>query len=246
MKTRLKLGAIRRFLGPDYQDLDDDAPVIRRAHLSDPTILSRDGDDAPRVALQVVSSGAVDDYDTIIDPAGLDLDRFRTNPVVLWGHRYNEPPIGSDRRIWEEAGKVIAETVYSRTARADEVWQLKREGHLKAHSITFSPVETVPRGRRHWASVCERYGVDTETGPYEIYTRSVLLEHSDVSIGANADAVTLAVSRGLRVSEDILTEIGARKQDSETRAVVIVKPRLFVRNLSAEIRQAIDRERGKL
>ena len=39
-----------------------------------------------RTLVARINTAAVDHYQTVIDPAGIDLAAFRENPVVLWEH----------------------------------------------------------------------------------------------------------------------------------------------------------------
>ena len=231
MKHKIPLKKLKPCLGEAFDDLPDDGVALRRGMTQ-----SRFEPKGERRAVQIVSTSAIDDYNTIIDVDGMDTERFRSNPVVLWGHRYNEPPIGSDRRLWAEEGKLYAETEYSNTARGQEIWTLKTEGHLRSHSITFAPVEEVHRGQGGWDKARDKFGFTEEDEPAIVYTRSVLLEHSDVSIGANAEALTIAVSKGLTVSPDLLRDLDIDPDSIPHRTVRRVKSRRTVRNVSAEIR----------
>jgi len=230
-------------------DVPEEALVLRRAFTDAKSDLS----EKERTALQVVSSSAVDSYNTIIDARGMDLSAFKRNPVVLWGHRYNEPPVGSDEDIWYEEqegegkGRIVARTKYAETARAEEIWQLKRQGHLKAASITFVPTVTKNARSKDWKEVLARYGFEPggEGAPAEIYTRSVLIEHSDVSLGANPDALLVSVSRGLTLSDEMRKTLGLQEPKASLPSErEVEKPK--GRNVTREIERIIARMKGRL
>lgn len=254
MKTEFRYGGLRRRLGDEFDGLDipDDAMAYRRFYQGDMNL-----DTATRTAIQCVSSDAVDSFSTIIDPAGMDMARFKQNPVVLFGHRYNEPPVGIDEDIWfdEDKKQIVARTKYAETVRGEEVWQLKREGILTASSITFVPTETKTPKSPDWDATLATYGLKRgDPGlPREIYTKSVLLEHSDVNKGANPDAVIISMSRGLTLSEDMRRCLGVEDADDKgepkedgTKEPAPIPAPAAARNVTREIDQFINRMKGRL
>jgi len=165
-----------------------------------------------RAAIRWVSTRDIDRDREILVPEGAILDEFRKAPQVLWGHNYAEPPIGSDEWITADDYGIKAKTRFAETARAEDIWSLVRDGHLKTSSVGFVPVESVEADGPGWSEVTKRlgkkWGIDDFSGVDRIFTKWLLLEHSDVSVPANINAVVTAVAKGLKVSEKTLSELG--------------------------------------
>lgn len=168
-----------------------------------------------RAAIQYVSTRDKDRDDEVLVPDGCDLSDFKLAPQVLWAHNYSEPPIGSDQWIRSDGYGVLAKTVYATTPRAEEIWQLKRDGHLKTSSVGFVPMESVDRDGPGWAEVIKRLGKKWEIeNPEEhfasvrrIYPKWLMLEHSDVPVPSNIHALVQAIGKGISLSPEIVRQI---------------------------------------
>lgn len=202
MKWTLPLAALAPVLPPDlteelksFVEEDEDVVVYRKATADTPKPL----DPGAREVLQYVSTRDVDRDAEILDPAGAVLSEFKKAPQVLWGHDYSMPPIGSDRKIEADGKGIIAVTKYAETAMGNEVWILRRDGHLNTSSVGFIPLKAVENGGDGWAKevakLAKKWGVDPVSfeKAKRIFTKWLLLEHSDVSVPANINALTLAV-----------------------------------------------------
>ena len=189
----------------------EDAVVLRKGHSAVVKKLER----GSRRAVQYVSTYDLDRDGEILDPAGAILEPFRKNPVVLWGHNYAEPPIGSDLEIGPDGYGILADSQYATTERAREIFTLKQEGHLRTQSVGLIPVQTIERdGGRAWRKAVderiETWGVDAShfEGADRIVSKWIMLEHSDVSVPSNPNALAVAVSKGLTLSARTLREFG--------------------------------------
>jgi len=112
--------------------------LVTRAH----GLQVREIREANREADFVASTDAVDSYSEVIDQTSWRLDRFKTNPVILYGHQSYELPIGQATRC-EVARGQLEVTIKFATAeanpRAEEVWKLVQERVLRAVSVGFMP-----------------------------------------------------------------------------------------------------------
>lgn len=69
---------------------------------------------------------------------GANLDRFRSNPVVMPNHDYSKMPIGRAENISIEDGQLLADTVFDvGSPEGAEADRLYREGFLNAVSVGF-------------------------------------------------------------------------------------------------------------
>jgi len=203
VKWRTTLGALRPVLPPDLAeelsayvpDDDGEVAVLRKATADRSTPL---GD---REVEQYVSTRDLDRDEEIMDPKGAVLTEFRKAPQVLWGHDYSMPPIGSDRTIGSDEYGVRAITRYAQTALADDLWSLRRDGHLNTSSVGFVPLEAVEKNADGWTKLttklAARWGIDLTSfeKAERVHTKWLLLEHSDVSVPANINARTIRVGK---------------------------------------------------
>ena len=137
-----------------------------------------------REAEFVISSEAVDTYDTIFLAEGAEFERYNNNPIVAYGHR-----------TWSDDPDMILGTS-----------QVRQEGKLTIGKVRFEDIETNPTAEKVFkkiqagtlrmasigANVKEWRWGDAERGenPGVIYfTRWELLEWSIVPIGSNKDAL---------------------------------------------------------
>lgn len=140
-----------------------------------------------------VSTNARDRMDEVLMPEGVDMTNFKKNPVVLWAHDYGAPPIGKAQWIKREGDGIISKVKFAPTPFAQEIFQLYKEGFLKAFSVGFIP---------------KKYeDGDGEKKPRRTYTAWELLEYSAVPVPANPEALTLAIEKGVLKNETIKTAI---------------------------------------
>lgn len=168
-------------------------------------------DEAKRTIEHVISTGAVDRDGDIVSPEGWDLGEFLKNPVVLFGHRHDIPPIGRAESVEVKDGSLVSLTRFTPkgvSQFADEVFELNRLGFLRSWSVGFIGDE--------WQ--------DLDKGGRR-FTKQRLLEYSSVPIPANPEAVNLAVSKGV-VTARTLDFLGWTKSTANHK-------RIFNFNISA-------------
>ncbi len=155
-----------------------------------------------RAIIQYVSTRDLDRDNEILMPGGCDLSEFKKAPQVLWGHNYSLPPIGKDIWIKKDELGIKAKTEYAETERGEEVWKLRKGRFLNTSSVGFLPLETTTPEKDDWEETCDEL---KETWPgfsrikknvRRIIKKWLLLEHSDVSVPANINALTVAVAKG--------------------------------------------------
>jgi hypothetical protein len=73
------------------------------------------------------------------------LDNYHQNPIVLWAHRYTDPPIGR-AQVFTEGRNLVADVLFDRgDPFAREVERKYREGFLYAVSVGWDTLEQVGR-----------------------------------------------------------------------------------------------------
>jgi HK97 family phage prohead protease len=172
------------------------------------------------------STGSLDrELDRILASAW-DLDAYRRNAVVLWGHDHRLPPIAKsiDIRVVGNALRTIDQFpprgVY---ALADQVHDLVKAGFITSKSVGFRP--------RAWRP--------NDAGGRD-YTDVELLEHSYVSIPANPEAVVTAKAKGVRDPAALTRWFGTPRGGEAIEVVDDSDERVFVDERTlAEARAAV-------
>lgn len=171
-----------------------------------------DVDEGDRTVTAIINTNGVDRYRTVIDPRGGSFENFRKNPVVLFNHDAGCAPIG--RNLWikkrSAKGDIIAKTRFGTDDFSDEIFQKYRDEEMRAWSIRFEPdwkhagppTDEEIKARRDLKEC------------YCVYRKWELLEYSAVTIGGNADTLTIPNERGLQLPESLLDhyrEVTARQ-----------------------------------
>lgn len=140
----------------------------------------------------VASTASEDRHGDTVRQEGIDLSRFRVNPVVLFNHDHNVP-IAMAKEIGVKNGRLEALVEFppeGTSEKGDEVLRLVKAGIINATSVGFIT-------KRHEAR--DDGGLD--------FIESELLEFSFVSVPANADA--LVIERGMVEGEEIVARLRA-------------------------------------
>lgn len=129
-----------------------------------------------RSLIGVASTSAPDRVGDVVESGGWVLEPYLTNPVVLWAHDDERPPVARATRVWVEGDRLLFEAQFPPEGEyqfADLVYRLYQTGYLSAFSVKFGPLvfEPAPGGGRH-------------------FNRQELLEISCVTVPANAQALT--------------------------------------------------------
>lgn len=145
----------------------------------------------------VATTEGVDRDGEVIQVSGWDFKNFYKNPVLLWGHEYEELPIGAVTELRVENGSVIAKGLFARSEFAQEVRALYDDGFLKTVSVGFIPHE--------------RNG--------NVITKAELLELSFVSVPANPDALDRLKSFEAKYLNVSIEKKEEKKEVEETEQV---------------------------
>lgn len=162
-------------------------------------------DEREQTLTAYITTNARDRMDEVLEPSGADIRQFRKNPVVLFAHSYAEPPIG--KALWTKPDDkgIVSKVKFASTAFAQEIFNLYKEGFMKAFSVGFIPKE--------WTDG------DGKKTPKRTYTKWELLEYSAVPVPANPEALTNALQRGI-ISEQTkhMLEEKEEHKDNPTEA----------------------------
>ncbi|MEP2085065.1 MAG: hypothetical protein ABJP87_04425 [Bauldia litoralis] len=141
----------------------------------------------------IITTENLDRYQEVISLEGWDLEHYRNNPVVLWGHDHNQLPIGVATSVEVKDGKMIAHGKFAPHEFAQTIRKLYDLGMMKATSVGF--IEK------------EREG--------NLITKAELLEFSFVSVPANPYALSLMVKEGVSINDMVTKGILSPEKEKE-------------------------------
>lgn len=170
-----------------------------------------------RVDVSKVTTRAMDRDFEVVDPAGIDLEQYRLNPIVLFGHDQDRP-VGKALWIKPDSDGVVAKTQYiSRPENyqgewlPDFVFSMVQADVLKGKSIGFLPLEV-------------RDPTEEEITQYPelraVITRSLLLEYSVVSVPSNPAALVESIGKGQGLEHWGYKVVGRVKKPVKPKAKV--------------------------
>lgn len=159
------------------------------------TTVEKQFNEDERSITSYVSKITIDRGGDIVEPNGLDDKNYRKNPIVLFNHNY-DAPVGKNLWLKKEKDGVLAKTHFAKTAFADDIFQLVKEGVLSAYSIGFLP--------KIW-----EWDQKEEIMTFKEWE---LLEYSIVSVPMNPDAVNESLKM---VKSDVAKEILTKQLESD-------------------------------
>jgi polyhydroxyalkanoate synthesis regulator phasin len=138
--------------------------------------------------LFVASNSTYDRQGESIEVDGWDIENYKKNPVILWGHDHSIPAIGKAEKIGYKTinGKksLVFQPVFHKKSELSKlVADLVEEGWIRATSVGFIGKE--------WDG--------------ERCLKQELLENSIVNVGANQEALNLAFAKGY--SKDVIKTV---------------------------------------
>lgn len=226
---------------PGYADLlgsefDDETMLVRKAGPAETV----DIQPKQHVIVGRISTIAVDTYNEVVLPEGIDTSHYEKNNVVLWGHNYLDYlPHGEN--IWltpyprKSPHEVRAATrYYVDQERGRDVFAHRELQRPLGYSIGYIPLKDVLPQDDDWKEMLEEWqdryaeykgGNITKRSmpkPDRITARWLLLEYSDVVVPANSDAVQIYVEKGFIKPEQVPDyTIIADDTDGMTKKTVI-------------------------
>jgi phage head maturation protease len=125
-----------------------------------------------------ITTASLDRYNEVIVPSGVDMEAFKKNPVVFWGHNYDGFPIAKADELMPDSAAIRArftfppDGIYQQADIARKLWS---NHFINAVSVGIIPIERSEDGKT--------------------ITKSELLEFSLVGVPANRDALRNSYDR---------------------------------------------------
>ena len=123
---------------------------------------------------------------------GWDFTNFMKNPVILWAHKYDQPPVAKANKVFVENNQLKMEIEFPPAGAdefSDKVFNFLSDGFLNAFSVGFIPIEYTPN---------DKGGND--------YLKQELLEVSVVPVPANPEALRNSISRVAYAYKSLIEE----------------------------------------
>jgi len=158
-------------------------------------------DDVEKTLTAYISTNARDRMDEVLEPEGMDKRNFDKNPVVMWAHDYTQPPIGKALWTKRDGEGVLSKVKFANTEFAQEIFQLYKEGFLKAFSVGFVPKE--------------HEDGDGKKTARRTYKKWELLEYSAVPVPANPEALSLAIQKGILKNDELKKSFESSPDEEE-------------------------------
>ena len=186
-----------------------DTVTLEKLERIDDPVSVRSIDTKTRQVDIVASTAKKDRHGTIIDQDGWQLESFKKNPVILYGHEDRPSPMLSGSSV--NAGLPIARALpdsvlvsenklkmrieFADTPFANQVFGLVQKGFINMVSVGFRPLE--------------KGSVEDENGEeIPVYKKSELMEVSIVSIPSNDEAQIIRMADTLnRDVEEVKKEL---------------------------------------
>lgn len=171
----------------------------------------------------VASTPTPDRADDVVAP-DWQLEEFEANPVVMWAHQYDIPPVGKvdASTISLDDGGVLRMAIDWDTSEHNELGRLMHHqyanGYMSAVSVGFRSLDIYPR-----VTLDENHRWYGKRG--NVYEKNVLLELSAAPIPMNSEALKERVLRHLAGQSTAAPDVRAEvlrlfAEDSELRALV--------------------------
>lgn len=167
--------------------------------------------ESERTITAYITTEAIDRDREVVLAAGADLDNYRKNPVVLWGHDYHGTPVGKNLWIRSDGRGLLAKTQYATTPKAEEIWQLRKGGFLKGYSIGFIPKQgKTADGLPYYGPPVEK---ELKVNPHWKDASNVvrgweMVEYSDAPVPCNPEALERAYQgKSITLSPDTARQL---------------------------------------
>lgn len=154
-------------------------------HAKDFITKATEGDKDPGSFKVIISTGDEDRHGEQVRIDAWDLKHYMKNPVVLFGHNYNELPIGVADKVYVQDGKLIAEGRFASeeaNPKAQQIRRLYDAKMIRTTSVGFIAKEFDPDDRN-------------------IIINAELLEFSFVPVPANPHALDMMKDLGMDIAD---------------------------------------------
>lgn len=164
-------------------------------------------DEAERTITMIGSTETADRVGDIVKMAGVDLENYKKNPIILFNHDYDKV-VGKALDVQVIDSKLIFKIQFADTDFGREIYYLLKNGYMNASSIGF-------------------IGKDYEPNDFGglTFTKIELLELSIVSVPCNPNAIVQLRKDFMehKVSKDLFEALGGNMEANEKTGAKLSK-----------------------
>lgn len=160
-------------------------------------------EDSRRTLVAVASLEEPDREGDIILAGGWELENYRKNPVILFAHKYDQPPVARALEVGVYQGALRFRAQFPSREEypfADTIYRLYRGGYLRSFSVGFIPKLWEDRKSTSREAVSASGGQATRG---RLFRRQELVEISVVPIPTHPKALVEAERKGLLGREEV-------------------------------------------
>jgi len=145
---------------------------------------TKEVNDSDRSIVAFGSKPVKDRDNELIKANAWQLENFLKNPVLMLSHNYAQPPVGKILWIKRKPEGLLFKAKFAKTQLGEEVYQLYKDGIMKAFSVGFIPDRSAIK------QVDEKDEDNKPTGrKITVFEKCELLEISCVSVPCCPDAL---------------------------------------------------------
>lgn len=210
MKNNVKVDSLKNFL--EVPEALKEATLERKQFLD--TLSIQEGEE--RTVVCKISNTDIDMDGDMIYPMGCDTSIYLKNPIVLFGHRHSDKPIGKITALQITEKDITAKMQIADTTDGLEIWKLVKGGFLRTCSIGFIAKKELIRGTKEFNSFIQTKALNIANNCKRIVSEFILMENSLVSIPSNSGALIQAIStKSIDISDKMKKDLGISSKDIE-------------------------------
>lgn len=192
-----------------------------------------DQEDSRRTLWAVASMEEPDREGDVILAEGWELENYRKNPVILFAHKYDQPPVARALEIGvSQKGLRFRAQFPSRKEYpfADTIYQLYRGGYLRSFSVGFIPKLWEDRKPASGDGQGGRFA-PANLPQARLFRRHELVEISVVPIPTHPRALAEAQKKGLLGREEVrvLEDLASVSAEAEAEREALVRLELLLK-----------------
>lgn len=174
--------------------------------------------DGERAFNVTITTNTADRSGDIVEPKGAKLTNFRKNPVVLMAHNYQGLPIAKAKDLAKTDNGITAKVIFPDEgiySLADTVYNLYKNGFMKAWSIGFIPIKS--------EDIVDDENSKSMRGGTRFKTWE-LLEFSGCAVPNNPDTLNNMLKKGIDVKP--LEEAGFIEVEEDKAIKEVIKEKI--------------------
>jgi len=150
------------------------------------------------ISVGYASTRQVDFSGDVVVPEGIDIRAFKINPVICYGHKILEPPIGKAESVRKDKDGLKIKIKFAKEEYdfANTIYKLVKGGYIRMHSIGYMPISGFVKGTKEFDQLnkeLKKKWPEYKGDARRILTKIAVFEVSIVNLPDNNGAKVLDV-----------------------------------------------------